>query len=79
MTWDPPPLPPIPEATAAVVKAAFPKGNLYVDLRRELGTLCAQDLLVDLSADRGHPFEVAPWRLALVMVMQRGGAALWVL
>jgi len=31
MTWRPHPLPPVPEATAVVVKAAFPKGNLYVD------------------------------------------------
>jgi hypothetical protein len=36
MTWRPQPLPPIPEATAAAVRAAFPKGNLYVDLRFDL-------------------------------------------
>jgi transposase len=70
MTWRPHPLPPVPEATAAIVKAAFPKGNLYVDLRTEFSTLYAQDLFADLYADRGHPVEVAPWRLALVMVMQ---------
>ena len=35
MTWRPHPLPSVPEATAAAVKAAFPKGNLYVDLRTE--------------------------------------------
>jgi transposase len=70
MTWRPHPLPPVPEATAAVVQAAFPKGNLYVDLRTEFGTLYEQDLFADLYADRGHPIEVAPWRLALVMVMQ---------
>jgi hypothetical protein len=51
MTWRPQPLPPVPEATAAVVKAAFPKGNLYVDLRTEFGTLYAQDLFADLYAD----------------------------
>ena len=39
----------------AVVKAAFPKGNLYVDLRTEFGTLYEQDLFADLYADRGHP------------------------
>jgi transposase len=70
MTWRPHPLPPVPEATAAIVKAAFPKGNLYVDLRTEFSTLYVQDLFADLYADRGHPVEVAPWRLALVMVMQ---------
>ena len=69
MTWRPHPLPPVPEATAAVVKAAFPKGHLYVDLRMEFGTLYEQDLFADLDADRGHPIEVAPWRLARVMVM----------
>jgi transposase len=70
MTWRPHLLPPVPEATAAVVKAAFPKGNLYVDLRTEIGTLYEQDLCTDLYANRGHPIEVAPWRLALVTVMQ---------
>jgi transposase len=70
MSWRPFPLPPVPEATAAVVQAAFPKGNLYVDLRTEFGTLYEQELFADLYADRGHPVEVAPWRLALVMVMQ---------
>ena len=39
MTWRPQPIPPIPEATAAAVKAAFPKGNLYVDLHAELGVI----------------------------------------
>jgi hypothetical protein len=29
MTWRPYPLPPVPETTAAMVKAAFPKGTLY--------------------------------------------------
>jgi len=33
------PLPPIPDVTAAAVRAAFPKGNIYVDLRAEFGTL----------------------------------------
>src|SRR4029453_14549692 len=70
MTWRPHPLPPVPEATAAIVKAAFPKGNLYVDLRAEFGTLYAPDLFARLYAGRGPPLEGAPWRLALVMVMQ---------
>jgi hypothetical protein len=30
MSLRPQPLPPVPEATAAAVHAAFPKGNLYV-------------------------------------------------
>jgi transposase len=50
MTWRPHPLPPVPEATAAVVKAAFPKGNLYVDLRSEFGAFYEDDFFVDLYA-----------------------------
>jgi transposase len=70
MTWRPHPLPPVPEATAAAVKAAFPKGNLYVDLHTELGAIYDDHLFADFYADRGHPVEVAPWRLALATVMQ---------
>jgi transposase len=63
-------LPPIPTATAAAVQAAFPKGNLYVELRAEFGTLYDDQLFADLYPPQGRPVEVAPWRLALVMVMQ---------
>jgi transposase len=63
-------LPPVPEATAAAVHAAFPKGNLYVDLRAEFGALYDDQLLADLYSPEGRPVEVAPWRLALVVVMQ---------
>ena len=66
----PEPLPPIPATTAAAVRAAFPKGNLSVDLRTECGTLSHDQLFADLSPSEGRPVEVAPWRLALVMVMQ---------
>ena len=64
------PLPPVPAATAAAVQAAFPKGNLYVELRAEFGTLYDDQLFADLYPPQGRPVEVAPWRLALVMVMQ---------
>ena len=70
MTLRPQPLPPVPEATAAAVQAAFPKGNLYVALRAEFGTLYDDQLFADLYPPAGRPVEVAPWRLALVMVMQ---------
>jgi hypothetical protein len=48
MSLHPEPLPPIPDATAAAVRAAFPKGNLYMDLRTEFGTLYNDQLFVDL-------------------------------
>jgi transposase len=70
MSLRPEPLPAIPEATAAAVRAAFPKGTLSVDRRAEFGTLYADQLFTDLSPPAGRPVEVPPWRLALVMVMQ---------
>src|SRR3989441_5943133 len=70
MSLRPEPLPPLPDSTAAAVRAAFPKGNLYVDLRTEFGTLYHDQLFADLSPPQGRPVEVAPWRLALVVVMQ---------
>lgn len=39
MSLHPQPVPDIPEETACVAHAAFPKGNLYLKLRDELGTL----------------------------------------
>jgi transposase len=70
MTLRPQALPPVPEATVAAVQAAFPKGNLYVELRAEFGILYDDQLFADLYPPSGRPVEVAPWRLALVMVMQ---------
>ncbi len=39
MCLQPSPITPVPEQTAYVAHAAFPKGNLYLQLRDELGTL----------------------------------------
>jgi transposase len=52
------------------VQAAFPKGHLSVELRAEFGTLYNDQLVADLYPPQRRPVEVAPWRLALVMVMQ---------
>jgi transposase len=70
MTLRPQSLPPVPEETVTAVQAAFPKGNLYVELRAEFGALYDDQLFADLYPPQGRPVEVAPWRLALVMVMQ---------
>ena len=37
MSLNPQPIPPVPEKTILVAIAAFPKGNLYLRLRDELG------------------------------------------
>jgi transposase len=52
------------------VQAAFPKGNLYVEFRAEFGPLYNDQLCADLYPPAGRPVDVAPWRLALVLVMQ---------
>ena len=59
----------IPELTAEVAHAAFPKGNPYLKLRDELGPIDEDDLFVDLYPSRGQP-AAAPWRLALITVLQ---------
>ena len=69
MSLHPAPWGPVPEETARVAQAAFPKGTLYVRLRDELGPLYDDDLFADLFSSRGQPAE-APWRLALVTILQ---------
>lgn len=70
MVFHPQSLPSVPAATAAIVRAAFPKGNLYVDLREEFGLLYDDPLFADLYSAQGPPVVVAPWRLMLVTLMQ---------
>ena len=61
--------PPVPEETQQVARAAFPKGNLYVRLRDEIGTIFDDLLFAPWFPTRGQPAE-SPWRLALITVMQ---------
>jgi transposase len=70
MTWRSESIPPVPEATATAVRAAFPKGNMYVDLHEELGAIYRDDRFAGFYSKRGRPVEVAPWRLAMATVMQ---------
>lgn len=60
---------PVPEQTARVARAAFPSSNLYMKMRDEFGAFFTDEQFSDLFARRGQPAE-APWRLALVSVMQ---------
>jgi transposase len=61
--------PDVPELTARVTRAAFPKGNPYLRLRDELGPVFRDGDFADLYPKRGQP-ALPPWRLALVTVMQ---------
>jgi transposase len=69
MTLKPNAIPPVPEMTKTVAEAAFPKGNLYMQMRDELGSIYTDDVFADLYSDEGQP-GWSPWRLALVTVMQ---------
>jgi transposase len=61
--------PPVPELTARVARAAFPKGNPYLRLRDELGTVFRDADFAELYPRRGQP-AMPPWKLALVTIMQ---------
>jgi transposase len=63
------PLPPVPDDTARVTRAAFPRGNPYVLLRDRLGVVFADADFADLYPRLGQP-AYTPWRLALVTLMQ---------
>jgi len=65
----PQPIGPIPEDTSRVARAAFPKGNVYIEMRKVLGTIYEDKDFAELFEVRGRP-AIAPWRLALVTVMQ---------
>jgi transposase len=65
----PEPFGPVPEETARVAHAAFPTGNMYLRLHDEIGSIYEDDAFKQLFPSRGQPAE-APWRLALVTVLQ---------
>jgi transposase len=69
MSLHPQEIPAIPEETCRVAQAAFPRGNVYMRLRDELGTIYEDHLFAGLFPARGQP-AASPWRLALTTVMQ---------
>ncbi len=66
MSLTPDPTRPGPADTARVAKAAFPP---YLLVRDHLGSIFTDEMFVPLFAERGRRTE-APWRLALITVMQ---------
>jgi len=59
----------IPEETARIAKAAFPKGNPYLKMRDELGILYQDSEFADLFPTTGQS-ALSPGELALTTVMQ---------
>lgn len=63
------PLDDIPEQTYRVARAAFPKGNPYIVLRNQLGSIFINEDFADLYSKHGQP-AWSPWRLALITLLQ---------
>ena len=59
----------VPELTARVVRAAFPKGTLAIRIREVPGTLFTDEDFAGAFPDRGRP-AISPGALALVSVLQ---------
>ena len=69
MSLKPTPIQPVPEETVRVARAVFRKGNPLLKLRDELGAVFADADFAGLFPTRGRP-GLAPWRLALVTLLQ---------
>jgi transposase len=69
MSLKPEELGPIPQETARVAHAAYPKGNVFMRMRDELGSIYQDEAVAHVFSHTGQPAE-ATWRLALVTVMQ---------
>lgn len=69
MSLKPSPIDPVPAETVRVAQAAFPNGNIYMKMRDEFGPIYNDMQFAWLFPERGQPAE-APWRLALVTIMQ---------
>ncbi len=59
---------PIPEETSHVAHAAYPKGNVYMRVRDELGAIYDDHSFAQLFPKCGQPAE-APWRLLLISLI----------
>ncbi len=51
------PIPAIPEETACLARAVLPEGNVFMQMRDELGTLYADEDFLDLFPSRRQPAE----------------------
>ena len=59
----------IPQETSRIARAAFPSPSRFMQMRDHIGTIYDDAAFAELYPRRGQPAE-APWRLALVTLMQ---------
>src|SRR3989440_12713369 len=69
MSLKPESIGPVPEETARLAKAVFPEGCTFIKMRDELGTLFQDEMFAALFTKDGKR-ALAPWRLALITIMQ---------
>lgn len=69
MSLHPRPVFEVPEETARVARAAFPKGSIYLRIRNRLGVFYDDEQFTSLFSERGQ-LAFSPWRLALISIMQ---------
>jgi transposase len=69
MSLKPQPTGPVPDDTARVARAVFPKGNLCLTLPDEIGIPYNDSDFGELFSATGQP-AACPWRLALVCILQ---------
>src|SRR5713101_4062489 len=69
MSMKPHGLEPIPEETRKLMQRVSPKGTMVSQLRDALGPIYSDEAFAHLFPKRGRAAE-APWRLALVTVLQ---------
>jgi len=59
----------IPAETIRVAHLVFPNGNMFLQMRDELGIIYEDEAFEGLFSQKGQP-GIAPWRLMLVTIMQ---------
>ena len=65
MVLHPQSIKPVPTLTRKIAQQAFPKGNLYMNLRDELGIFYNDEDFTELYSTEGQP-ALRPWHLALI-------------
>ncbi len=69
MSMQPRPWPEVPELTAKVARSSFPKGNLAMRIREELGEVYADTRFAAAFGVRGRP-GISPGQLMMASVLQ---------